>query len=103
MFKKEIINDALNNNKHVFVEKPLSKSHADIDSFYQLAKDRNKVLSVGYNLIYFPSIKKILEIVSEAVLVNLKVLDFFMVMVEHQVLKIKIIGVFPIAHGVVLR
>ena len=72
MFKKEIINDALNNNKHVFVEKPLSKSHADIDSFYQLAKDRNKVLSVGYNLIYFPSIKKILEIVSKGSLGKLK-------------------------------
>ena len=44
-----LILECLNNNKHVFVEKPLSLELEEIKICYDLAKEKNLQLLVGYN------------------------------------------------------
>ncbi|MDB0049872.1 bi-domain-containing oxidoreductase [Pseudomonadales bacterium] len=50
---------ALENGKHVFVEKPLALTHEDIDSIEAFQKDSNTMVMVGYNRRFSPHIQKI--------------------------------------------
>lgn len=50
-----LVREALQANKHVFVEKPLSLSLEEIDALYQLAAEKGKTLFVGYIYIYDPA------------------------------------------------
>lgn len=45
----EIVNKLLENNKHVFCEKPLTSTHADALRLKQLLADRNLVVQVGHS------------------------------------------------------
>ena len=50
---------ALNNKKHVFVEKPITDNIREINDCYNLAKLNNLILFVAYNRRYDPAIKDI--------------------------------------------
>ncbi|QTH64622.1 bi-domain-containing oxidoreductase [Psychrosphaera ytuae] len=49
---------ALENNKHVFVEKPLALTHEEIDALESAQKAANKIVMVGYNRRFAPHIQK---------------------------------------------
>ena len=49
-FKEELIKLAFQSNKNVFVEKPLSNNPQTTELLFDLAKEKNKFLKVGYNL-----------------------------------------------------
>ena len=55
-FHKEIIKDALNNNKHVFCEKPISRNLEEALEIFELAKKSKKTLQVGSNHRFFESV-----------------------------------------------
>lgn len=50
----EIIEKLLNNNIHVYVDKPISYSYEDIIRVSNLAKEVNKILMVGFNRRFAP-------------------------------------------------
>ena len=50
---------ALENGKHVFVEKPLALTHAEIDNIESRQKDAKTMVMVGYNRRFSPHIQKI--------------------------------------------
>ena len=57
----EITKMALNNNKHVFIEKPLTNNLDEINECFNLAEQNNLKLFVGYNRRYDPTIRQIKE------------------------------------------
>jgi len=59
----EQIVQAVNNGKHVFVEKPITLSAADAKIAYDEAKKNNKVLAVGFNRRFHPNFIKIVEMI----------------------------------------
>ena len=48
----------------MFVEKPLSNDPQNTQSLFNLAEKKNKILKVGYNLTFFPSLSEIIKIAS---------------------------------------
>ena len=56
---------ALEANKHVFVEKPLSASSTEAKSLAQAAKCRGLVLSVGHVFLYHPVLKEIIRLTQD--------------------------------------
>ena len=50
---------ALENGKHVFVEKPLALTHEEIDNIESRQKDAKTMVMVGYNRRFSPHIQKI--------------------------------------------
>ncbi len=52
-------------NCHLFIEKPLSDSSADLDNLSTLVKKRKLVTLVGCNFRFHPCIRKIKELISE--------------------------------------
>jgi UDP-2-acetamido-3-amino-2,3-dideoxy-glucuronate N-acetyltransferase len=63
--------EALENNKDVFVEKPLSLNLYEAEELVKLAEQKNKILMVGHVLRYHPCIKKIEEIIKNKIIGNL--------------------------------
>ena len=59
IFSKE----ALENDKDVFVEKPLSLNLEDAENLVNIANERNKILMVGHVLRYHPCVQKIEQLV----------------------------------------
>ncbi len=55
----EVIKLSLENNKHVFVEKPITESEEEINECFDLAERNNLILFVGYNRRYDPTIRRI--------------------------------------------
>lgn len=64
--------EALNNNKDVFVEKPLALSVEHCDELIKLAKEKNRILMVGHLLQYHPCVQKIYEMVNNNYIGNIK-------------------------------
>jgi len=56
--------EALNANKHVFVEKPLSLTYSDGEKLVNLALERGKKLFVGHILHYHPAIVRMKEMIN---------------------------------------
>ncbi len=54
--------EALNNNKDVYVEKPITLDIKEAEELVMLAKEKNKILMVGHLLHYHPAIEKIKEL-----------------------------------------
>jgi UDP-2-acetamido-3-amino-2,3-dideoxy-glucuronate N-acetyltransferase len=67
--------EALENNKDVFVEKPLSLNLHEAEELVKLAEQKNKILMVGHVLRYHPCIKKIEEIVKNKIIGDLYYID----------------------------
>jgi predicted dehydrogenase len=59
----EQIVQAVNNGKHVFVEKPITLTAEDAKIAYDEAKKNNKVLAVGFNRRFHPNFIKIVEMI----------------------------------------
>jgi predicted dehydrogenase len=59
----EQIVQAVNNGKHVFVEKPITLTAADAKIAYDEAKKNNKVLAVGFNRRFHPNFIKIVDMI----------------------------------------
>jgi UDP-2-acetamido-3-amino-2,3-dideoxy-glucuronate N-acetyltransferase len=54
--------EALNNNKDVYIEKPITLDIIEAEELVDLAKKKNKILMVGHLLHYHPAIIKIKEL-----------------------------------------
>lgn len=59
---------ALEQNKHVLVEKPAARSFAEISSFWKKAKNSDNKVKIGFNLRYHPALMKAREIVDSGVM-----------------------------------
>lgn len=57
----ELVKKALLQNKHVFVEKPLAESPEKAKQLSDLAKQKNRVLFVGYIFAYHPTIQPLFD------------------------------------------
>lgn len=55
--------ESLENNKHIFVEKPLTKSSQEAKKLIEKANEKNKILMVGHTFIYTESVKKLKSLV----------------------------------------
>lgn len=60
----ELVKKALQADKHVFVEKPLSLNYLDGEILVKLAADMHKILFVGHILHYHPAIVRLKEIIN---------------------------------------
>lgn len=58
----KLINDALNNGKHVFVEKPLALNWEEYNLVTKSLTTNNKMLFVGFNRRYSPFVIKVREL-----------------------------------------
>ena len=61
----QLAKEALENDKHVLVEKPLTSSVREAEILIELANRRKKILMVGHTFEYNGTINKIKEIVSK--------------------------------------
>lgn len=61
----EHVRDALKAGKHVFVEKPLALNVSDGYDLAKLARKKSRVLMVGHLLRYHPHVLKLIELVRE--------------------------------------
>lgn len=63
--KLPVVADFLAAGKHVLVEKPLTLRVADVQRLFSLARQNHAYLYVGYNIRFFPSVAKLLELLRE--------------------------------------
>lgn len=63
-----IAKDALLNNKHILVEKPLCLSYGDCVKLIALAKKKKKILMVGHTFLFNPAVKKLKEYIKKGTL-----------------------------------
>jgi len=61
----EFAKNALNNGKHVLIEKPMTRSAAEAEELIELAAKKHKVLMVDHTFLYTGAVKKIKEIISQ--------------------------------------
>ena len=59
---------ALKAGAHVFIEKPLSDRLEKVDELISEARQRNRIVQVGYNLRFNPGIRKLKEIIDRSVI-----------------------------------
>ncbi|GAB2553890.1 Gfo/Idh/MocA family protein [Gracilibacillus alcaliphilus] len=62
---KQIAMDALENNLHVFMEKPLAHTKEEADALYELAKNYEQYVVVSQNYRYRPEIQAIKQAVEQ--------------------------------------
>lgn len=63
--KLPVVADLLKAGKHVLVDKPLSLRVSEVRELFSLARKNSACLYVGYNLGFFPSVAKLLELVKQ--------------------------------------
>ncbi len=66
---------ALQNGKHVFLEKPMASSVSECEKLIELSITKNLVLMVDHTFLYTGAVEKIKEIIDENTLGNIKYLD----------------------------
>lgn len=71
----ELAKAALNNGKHVFVEKPFTSSSAQAEELIELAEKKNLKIMVDHTFLFTGSVRKIREMVDEGVLGELYYYD----------------------------
>ena len=59
----EIARAALSAGKHVFVEKPFTRTSADAIELLRIARDQNLVIMVDHTFLYTAAVRKLHEIV----------------------------------------
>lgn len=64
----EIAMCALEANKHVFIEKPMTTDVEEAENIIALAKEKNLIVMVGHTFLYTPEVRKIKEIVDAGIL-----------------------------------
>lgn len=58
-----MVKPALDNNKHVYVEKPLATTSVDAQKMKEYAEQKGKVLMVGHLLLYHPAVSRLRDII----------------------------------------
>lgn len=71
----ELAKKALQNGKHVLVEKPLTDSAATSEELVKLAESKNLLLMVDHTFLYNGAVEKIKELVDQEALGKLQYLD----------------------------
>ena len=66
---------ALNNGKHILVEKPVASSSAQAKELIDLASAKNKILMVDHTFLYTGAVKKIKEIIDSGKIGQLQYFD----------------------------
>ena len=56
---------AVKNNCHVFIEKPLAHTQENVDDLLSLAKEKERIVTVGYMLRFYEPLKKIKELLDQ--------------------------------------
>ena len=64
----EIAQELLEGGAHLLIEKPLSISVDGIDKLLQTSKNLNKVLAVGYNLRFDPSLQEMHKMLNDGLI-----------------------------------
>ena len=59
----DLVKLAINKNKHVFVEKPLTLNISDAEDLVKLANEKNVKLMVGHLMEYHPAIEKLKQMI----------------------------------------
>ncbi|MBS4198460.1 oxidoreductase [Bacillus sp. FJAT-49732] len=72
----EFVRDALNADKHVVVEKPFTATAEEADELIELAKEKNKVLSVFHNRRWDGDFMTIREILQNGLIGEVKECEF---------------------------
>lgn len=67
--------EALLNNKHVLVEKPLTSSHEEALELVSLSKKQNKILMVDHTFLYTGAVMKIKELIDNNKIGDIQYLD----------------------------
>lgn len=75
----KIAKDALNANKHVLVEKPITKSSEEATDLIRSAEKNGKVLMVDHTFEYSPYVRKIKEIIDKNELGQIFTIDMIRV------------------------
>ena len=60
----QIAMEAMENNKHVLIEKPMATNTKHAEQLYEKSKSLRKVMIVGHTYIYHPAIQKIKDLIS---------------------------------------
>ena len=71
----ELAKAALNNGKHVFVEKPFTFSSAQAEELVNLAERKRRLIMVDHTFLFTGAVKKIRQLVSDGTLGNLYYYD----------------------------
>jgi predicted dehydrogenase len=71
----ELARKALENGKHVFVEKPFTSSVAQAEELIELADRKNLTIMVDHTFLFTGAVQKIKELINEDVLGNLYYFD----------------------------
>ena len=71
----KLIKAALENNKHVYVEKPFTSTIEEALELEALAKEKNLLIHIDHIMIFHPAIKKIKEIISNGELGDILYID----------------------------
>jgi predicted dehydrogenase len=71
----ELVKAALENGKHVFVEKPFTSNAAQGEELINLAQQKNLTLMVDHTFLFTGAVKKISQLVEEGTLGNLYYYD----------------------------
>ena len=54
---------ALDADKHVFIEKPMTTNVEDAEEILKLAKERDRIVMVGHTFLYTPEVRRIKELI----------------------------------------
>jgi len=71
----ELAKKALENGKHVFVEKPFTSTVAQAEELVELADKKNLTIMVDHTFLFTGAVRKIKELISDGVLGNLYYFD----------------------------
>ncbi len=71
----ELVKAALQNGKHVFVEKPFTSNAAQAEELINLARQKNLTIMVDHTFLFTGAVKKISQLLDEGTLGNLYYYD----------------------------
>ena len=72
-----LVKKALENNKNVFVEKPLACSSVQAARLVRMAKSKNKTLMVDHTFVYSPEIREVKKLVRKGFLGNVWIVNMY--------------------------
>jgi predicted dehydrogenase len=71
----EIAKSALENGKHIFVEKPFTLTEQEAETLIELAEKKNLMIMVDHTFLFTGSVRKMKELIDEGTLGNLYYYD----------------------------
>jgi predicted dehydrogenase len=71
----ELAKSALQNGKHVFVEKPFTSNSAEAEELIEIAERKNLVIMVDHTFLFTGAVRKIRELIQDGELGNLHYYD----------------------------